>query len=696
MAGTTYTQRLQWSRWFAEGAALLAAAIGVAVLAGWALDIAPLKSILPNHVTMKANTALAFVLSGAALWLLGGFRPGLPHAVPAGRTCAALAGLLGVATLCEYGVGLDLGIDQILFREAANAVDTSAPGRMAPNTAVCFVLLALALSLVETETRRGFRFTEFLAVAISAIAMLALMGYVYDVGALSGFTPRYTLMAVHTAGVFLLLAAGLACARPDRGWMALGMSEGMAGVLLRQLIPALALTMIFLGWLRLVGQRHALYSPEFGTAFFTWIRVLIVGAIVYAVARKVRAIEAVRQNAEEDLRQLNASLEQHIAERTHEIRTANENLKLEHDFVSLILDTVGALVVVLDPRGRIVRFNRACEKVTGYFSEEVTGKPLWDVLLLPEDLEGVKAVFQQLRAGDFPQRHENSWRTKDGNRRLIAWTNTCLLGADGKVTHVIGTGLDMTDRQRAEEEVRALNADLERRVQERTAQLNASNRELETFAYSVSHDLRGPLQAISGFGEVLLQDYGPQLDAHGLEYLKQLHVASERMAELIEALLALSRLTQTPMKRERTDLSALARAAVAELQQLQPERAVAVTIADGVTANADPQLLRIVLDNLLGNAWKFTAKQPQPHIEFGVIPAAGDAGPVYFVRDNGAGFRMKHAHRLFAAFQRLHSAADFPGTGIGLATVQRIITRHGGRVWADGEEGKGAMFCFTL
>jgi len=232
-------------------------------------------------------------------------------------------------------------------------------------------------------------------------------------------------------------------------------------------------------------------------------------------------------------------------------------------------------------------------------------------------------------------------------------------------------------------------------LQQRTAQLEQANKELETFSYTVSHDLRTPLQMIYAYSELLLSDYADTLDATGQECLQRIRSATQRMSEMIEGLLNLSRATHSELQRTTVDLSAMAQAIAADLQRTALHRSVEFVIAEGVTASGDERLLRVVLANLLGNAWKYTGQQAQPRIEFGVT--SGQRGePVYFVRDNGAGFDMSEADRLFAPFQRLHSKTEFSGTGIGLATVQRIIQRHGGRVWAESRAGKGAIFYFTL
>lgn len=249
---------------------------------------------------------------------------------------------------------------------------------------------------------------------------------------------------------------------------------------------------------------------------------------------------------------------------------------------------------------------------------------------------------------------------------------------------------EVEQRSRAQEEISWLNDDLERQK----LALLAANRELESFGFSVSHDLRAPLRHIAGFSTVLVEDFGDRLDATGKDYLDRIIVACGRMDELITDLLNLSRLSQGEVRRERVNLTAMAAEVVAVLRKGDPDRRVDVQLKDGLSAICDPRLVRILLENLIGNAWKYTARKEKGVIEFGAIGEGGET--VFFVRDNGAGFDMAHLDRLFVPFQRLHPSGDFEGTGIGLATVQRIVLRHGGRVWAEGDPGMGATFFFTL
>jgi signal transduction histidine kinase len=249
-------------------------------------------------------------------------------------------------------------------------------------------------------------------------------------------------------------------------------------------------------------------------------------------------------------------------------------------------------------------------------------------------------------------------------------------------------------RQRAEEEVRALNATLEQQVRDRTSQLEAVNRELESFSYSVSHDLRAPLRGLDGFSRALLEDYDHVLDEEGRDYLRRIRAASQHMGCLIDDILNLARVSRTELRRAPIDLSSLAASVAEDLQRSDPSRNVTFVIAPNLRATGDPRLLRILLENLLHNACKFSSTRPAARIECG--QSVHDGGTAYFVRDNGVGFDMAYAHKLFGAFQRLHTEAEFPGTGVGLATVQRIVNRHGGRVWAESQIGHGATFSFTL
>ncbi|NUN51384.1 MAG: hypothetical protein HUU06_01175 [Planctomycetaceae bacterium] len=478
---------------------------------------------------MKPNTALGLLASGLALGL-GSLPGGSPRRRLAWRALALLPFLLGVATLVEYLAEVDLGIDEILFRDDPGAVRTPFPGRMATVTALSFVLSSAALLGLETGNRPVRLLTDALALIIVLLALLGLLGYLYEVEYLSGVL-GYSGFALHTAVALSILGLSILVTRPGEGLLAPFASPTPAGAWGRRLLAAVAVVPVALGWLRLEGQRAGLYGTDFGTSLYAATMVLLLAGVVYAGTASLVREEAIRRGVQEDLR----------------------------------------------------RAKEAAE---------------------------------------------------------------------------------------------------------------AAGRELESFSYSVSHDLRAPLRGIDGFSQALLEDHADRLDDRGRDHLQRVRAAAQRMGQLIDDLLDLSRVGRAELARERVDITALARAVAADLARGAPGRSIEWIIEDGLEAEGDPRLLRLVLENLLGNAVKYSGLKPSARIGFG----AEGAGPgrVFTVRDEGAGFDMAHAGRLFEPFQRLHHGREFPGTGVGLATVRRVVTRHGGRVWAEGRPGEGAAFHFTL
>jgi PAS domain S-box-containing protein len=365
------------------------------------------------------------------------------------------------------------------------------------------------------------------------------------------------------------------------------------------------------------------------------------------------------------------ALEARVQERTQQLEHARQELD---QFFSMSID----LLCIAGTDGRFRRVNPAWEEVLGWTPEDLTSAPYVN-LVHPDDVEATAAETTKLAQGCGTVNFENRYRCKDGSYRWLHWKSAALpdLGL------IYACARDVTDqRQKARE------------LQEHAAALTAVNRELEAFSYSVSHDLRAPLRSIDGFSLALLEDCADRLGPDGADHLRRIRGAAQNMGGLIDDLLKLARVTRADLRREHVNLSAVAQDAVDELVKTNPSRVVDCAVQPGLSTFGDPRLLKIAVTNLLDNAWKFTDKRARARIEFGAAASNGCA--VYFVRDNGAGFDMKYGNKLFGTFQRLHHAGDFPGTGIGLATVQRIVARHGGRIWAEGAPGSGATFSFTL
>jgi PAS domain S-box-containing protein len=345
--------------------------------------------------------------------------------------------------------------------------------------------------------------------------------------------------------------------------------------------------------------------------------------------------------------------------------------------------------------GRFLRVNRRFCEITGYSEEEMLARTFQDITH-PDDLEIHVAQAQRVFSGAIPWYSvRKRYIRKDGSVVWVEVTVGALRDDQGRVYQYVDTVTDITAQKRAQDEVARLNAGLEERVRQRTAELEAANRDLEAFTYTVSHDLRAPLTALSGFSEMLAEQYADRLGGTGQDYIARIQAAGEHMGDLIDDLLALSQASRAEIHATTVDLSELARAALAALRSHDPGREVRASIEDGVQVLGDEQLLRTVMENLLGNAWKFTSKTTGAAIGFGTIPAGSTMLHCY-VRDNGAGFDPASTGKLFRPFSRLHSREDFPGTGIGLASVQSIVERHHGQCWAEGQVGHGAVFHLTL
>jgi PAS domain S-box-containing protein len=355
----------------------------------------------------------------------------------------------------------------------------------------------------------------------------------------------------------------------------------------------------------------------------------------------------------------------------------------EERFRLLVENVKDYAILMLDVDGHIASWNSGAERLKGYRADEILGRH-FSVFYTPEAIGAGHPQAELERAKNEGRYEEEGWRVrKDGTKFWANVVITALRDPEGQLRGFGKVTRDFTERKNAEEI-----------VLQRAAEVAAANKELEAFSYSVSHDLRAPLRAIDGFSKILLETHSAALDQQGRHYLQRVRASTQRMGELIDGLLSLSRVGRSELRFRTVDWSGLAVAIADELKRSTPQRRVEFVIHPGMKATGDASLLHVVLENLMRNAWKFTSRHPHARIEVGMTTKGG--APIYFVGDNGAGFDMAYAEKLFGAFQRLHDSEEFEGTGIGLAIVDRIIQRHGGRIWAEGEVQKGAVFYFTV
>ncbi len=669
----TYISKRPFQR-LARTAAAAAMLASLCALAGWLFHVPALTNLWPGLPQMKANTALAILLSSASLALQ--LRTSASHTgLVAARVAAAGAALLGLAALAETGFGVDLGIDQLLVADPWTD-SAFAPGRMAPATA--FGIASLGLGVALLGSHHAPRFSEALLVAGGIVGLAGIAGYLYEVRELRGIAQLYRPMAFLTALSLSLLSVGGLLAHPERGLVSILAERGPGGAAARVLVPAAIAVPLLLGWVRLMAERSGVLDHSSGLVVFAIATVLILASLVLWNSASLNRSDAWRRDAE--------------AERT---RVTEESTRRSALFRS-VLDTIGDGVVASDRDGRFLIFNPAAEQILGSPASEAAPAD-WSLVYGLYREDGVTLFPAEdlplSRAARGESTNEVVLMVRSPTRAHDAWirvTGRPLRNASEAVCGGVIVFSEITATKLAEIQM----SDLNRQLTRRTAELEMANSEMAAFSYSISHDLRAPLRAIDGFSQAVVQDCADQLDDVGKGHLNRVCAAAQRMGDLIDALLGLARISHGGLLIRGVDLAELAGEIAAELGASEPERSVDFKIDPGLEVVGDARLLRAALENLIGNAWKFTARREHAHIEVGAKRRGGET--TYFVRDDGVGFDTRRAKHLFGAFQRMHSQSDFEGTGIGLATVSRIVTRHGGRIWAEAEVDRGATFWFTL
>jgi PAS domain S-box-containing protein len=780
-------------------AAALTILVGYMALAGWALQIPILASVLPGAVMMKANTAVSLMLCGGAL--LATNAPWLQLERLA-RGCAIAAALIGAASLLEYVFGHQLGIDEILFEDHHVAFNPIR-GRMSPLTAATLVAYGCAL----LAPRRGIwlKASKAAAALPLSLGLAILMGYLWNAGELvtDSWLPP---VAVNTALCFALLGAGLLLFLHRESGVD-ERSKGLVGVEIKILGGfVLSLSLLVVGgtytyrtsvrladsleWVAHTQEARTLIADVYGSLANAELaqrdfllsprqdRMDEYQRLINIVNRRLDDLEAM--TADNPQQQQNVALlkttvrrrlddlaDSLLAYQTYGLGAARAILRVRKEstgtndvrnvvyrmdevesrlmarrqqaaiaarrttlaallltmtlatllfmalfrgirremlarrrgetelveanrFLDSLIEFLPVMIFVKDARTlRYVRQNRATLNMLGISREEMQGK--LDKDFLPADeaafiLAKDREVLATASLVDVPEQAIDS---RVLGTRILHTRKAPILDERGEPRYLLGVSEDITDAKRREQEIRDLNTELK----DQAARLLASNKELESFSYSVSHDLRAPLRAIDGFALMMQEDCGQMLDAHGARYLSVIRENSRRMGELIDDLLTFSRLGRQPVARDPVNVDSLVREILEEVIPAESP-APQIELTPLPPAHGDRGLLRQVWTNLIGNAVKYSSKHSRPLIQISGRDAGAETQ--YSIRDNGVGFSMDYVGKLFGVFQRLHRADEFAGTGVGLAIVHRVVTRHGGRVWAEGEVDRGAVFSFAL
>jgi signal transduction histidine kinase len=670
----------------------LALLAGAAVLAGWLFHVEAFKSLGAGPAAMKANTALCLVLGGASLLLLTG-----NEGKSSRRRLAALLGLamtlIAAVTLAEDWLGWRAGLDELLAADPDPA--PGEPGRMSPATALNLILLGAALALA------GFAYAPSAAQTLAAagflLSLLFLLGHAFGVSGIYEVL-GYSTIAVHTALGLTVLAGGVLCAQPEKGWVNEIARETSAARMARRLLAAVLVLLPALAWLHLQGLRNGWYTIEVGVGALAVANMAVIGWMVIWSTRAANRTEEENRRYAERLKIL------------HEVDLGLISHRKPQDIAEAALRPLRELLDV--PRAVVNLFDMEAGEVEWLAAigrQRVRIGGVRYPISLMGNLEGLRRGEPQLvdTAALEASPHREALLASGVKVYMVVPMKVGgeLIGAlsfggesadfpaeQMEIAREVATQLAIAiDQARLQERVLLQAAQLEERVQQRTAELEAANKELESFSYTVSHDLRAPLRAVDGFARIFEEDYGRYVDEEGRRLIGVIRDSSRRMGTLIDNLLAFSKLGRQPLHPMPVDMTLLAAEAWVELAV---DGAVKCVVPPLPGARGDRMLLKQVWMNLLSNAVKYSARRDQPKVE---VSAQHDgAEVVYCVADNGAGFDMKYYGKLFGVFQRLHADSEYPGNGVGLAIVQRIVMRHGGRAWAESEPGAGAKFFFSL
>ncbi|TGK07743.1 PAS domain S-box protein [Leptospira semungkisensis] len=664
------------------------ALVGILVILGWAFDLELLKRPRPTWAAMNPMSAFAFIVISLILLLFSKFKAEKRHAFLLRIISLFLIGI-GLSRLIAVLGGWDLEIDQILFsKELAKDIMSGVPNRMAPNTAFDFCLLGFSFLLASFNSRYLKSTANYFSFVALLVGVFSVMGYLYQVKEFYGIF-SFKPMAIHTAICFIVASLAFLFQNGDYGFMRVFTSTYSGGRIARFLAPFVILVPVIFGFIRIYLQHLHPISVELGVGILMTGIILSFFTLVWFISSELNKTDLARTTAEEKLSSLNQDLERMIQTRTMDL------YKSENRFRTII-EQFPYPVLTYTPEGVCTGANLAWEDMWEARRDNLVD---YNIINDPQIkssglLRWVEMAFNGEPAVSEPFVYDPQGIGKGGRPRWLQLIFHPIKNTAGVLLEVITVQQDITASKEAENQIRSLNNDLEERVKQRTEQLVLANKELESFSYSISHDLRAPIRGISGFTQILLEDYGPQLDAEGLRIIGKIIENARQMGQLVDDLLEFSRLGRTELTQRDIQMKELALFIFNELKNAESKREIEFEISNLPAIKGDQSVIRQLWVNLISNAIKYTRKKENAKIEIGYKEEEGEV--IFFVKDNGAGFNMQYYHKLFGVFQRLHSNMDFEGTGVGLAIVKRIVSRHGGRIWAESKEGEGTTFYFTL
>lgn len=626
-------------------------AFNLAALAGWIFKISSLVALSPHWSPTKPNIVIFALLAGTASILNAPGRKtygGVRFFLSALVSCAALL------TIFQRLTGIDTGFDTLFFKTKIiiPGLDYSLAVPLIPSINWLFAGLAILLSDYETPKRRYP--AQYMALFMILSSLLAIMAQLYAVPAVY-FFPLAEKLSIHGTLTVFMLGTAILFSRPQKGIMDIASSGTLAGSIIRKVFPSGLIVIVAFGWLRWWLEKQGIPAFGYDASIMLAFGICTIFVLIVSYAGDIYRLE--------------------------QKKMLTDSLLLENEKkLQAVMDNAASIIVLTDIGGRIIFVNRRFEKVFNLPKESALGRTVWDIF--PEKAAGIPEDSRGILNSGTASEIEETIATPSGPRTYI----TCrfpISDPSGGVYALVSMSTDITDRKAAEEKTLRLNSALMR-----------ANKELDAFTYSVSHDLRAPLRAIDGLLKIILEDCRAKLNEEDRRLFLRVCGNSVKMSRLIDDMLAFSKFSQSRLEIGPLDMAELAESVIGEIKSRISGRQLDFEIAELPRASGDRNLIRQVFVNLLENAVKFSAGKKEAFVKVGALKDADT--PVYYVKDNGAGFDMRFSDRLFGIFQRLHPEKDFEGTGVGLAIAQRIIARHGGRIWAEGKPDEGAVFYFTL